>query len=545
MNAALRSQRLRETIGLYSTVFAIFAYVFGPWQGSSSAAWLVWDLIKFLRSDNQLIETTRQTTILTMLLAIIACLVLLLISQVIGLRIRSRTFPVLQVLFAGGTLLCLALLYFRFSAVTLGIVITLLGAMLALFSAFSGVFSHLPGVIPSREAARKRIERSWAHYVSEAQMSDANLSLLSFKTMDALPNYFWEEMRQELRVKDAVMQVKDGQYLLLWNVSSRAANAIAQKLQRVIKDKTKMDAAVGISSYPLDASEIVELVSRADEAMSAAMEQSADSIVISIDESRVQPYLEKIWHPVLTDAWAEDTPVSVLVLETEAPVSVQDANVVEAELRLRDKVFLSREKIYVLLWDTAMPFAVAQKLQRKLLQKNGLHAAIGLSSYPTMAENISELLTLARQHLADAKAQTTLQIVPPFSREKSAPYIRQEWADKLLQARANDVPITVVSLEYVSDKHITPFALLSKEIRTADELFALNDGAYILLWDTKKETAQRVMLKLMKILHGTDVKGAYPRLGCSSSEQYGYDLAHLIASAEQIKQTAPLNMLSS
>ncbi len=545
MNASIRSQRLRETIGLYSTVFAIFAYVFGPWQGNSSAAWLVWDLIKFLRSDNQLIDTSRQTTILMMLGAIIGCLVLLLAVQLIGARIRSRVFPILQVAFGGATLFCLALLYFRFNAVTLGIVITTLGAMFAMLSAISGVFSHMPGVIPSREVARKRIERDWAHYLSEAKMSEANLSVLSFKTSDALPNYFWEEMRQELRVKDAVMQVKDGQYLLLWNVPSRAATAIARKLQRVIHDKTELSSTVGISSFPLDATNLSGLLTRADTAMKTAEQDSAESIVISIDENRVQPYLETIWHPVLTEAWADEIPVSALIIETEAEISLKDASTIETELRLRDKVFMSKEKIYVLLWDTAMPFMVAQKLQTKLLQKNGRHAAIGMASYPKMAESIGELLTLANTHLEDAKHQTKLQIVPPFSREKSAPFLRQDWFDKLVQARANNVPITVVSLEYVSDKLVTPYALLTKEMRAADSVFALNDGAYILLWNTNKEVARRVMVKLMHILHGKDNEDAYPRLGCSSSEQYGYDLATLIANAEQLKVTAPLSMLSS
>ncbi len=535
----LVSQRFRENIGLYSTVLAIFSYVFGPWQGNASGAWLVWDLVKFLQSDNQLIDTTRQETILTMLGGIIMGLVMLLILQIVGLRIRHRVFPALQVLFATITIAGLAALYFRFNAITLGIFVTTFSTMVALLSSLSALFSHMPGSIPNRATAKKRIERQWAQRFAEAKMSEAKLSMLSFKTVAGLPNYFWEDMREELRMKDSIMQVKDGQYLMLWNVSSRASTAIARKIQGVIQEKTGSASYVGISSFPLDAATLGSLVERADAAVTTAETSDSGSIVISIDENRVTQHIHNEWRPVITEAWADDTPVSILVFATEGNVTLKEASILEGELRLRDRVFMSNERLFVLLWDTAQSFNVARKLQSKLERKTSRQFAVGMAQCIKVGKQCDEVLALAVDHLKDAQQQTGLRIVPPFSRKKSAPYLREDWAATLLRAKQESVPVSILALETSKATESTPFDLLSKELRNADQLFPLSNGAYILLWNTDPKSAIYVARKLKQLMQDNNHK--FPRLGIATSDVHGYDLALLIAHADKSTDTKTLN----
>lgn len=141
----------------------------------------------------------------------------------------------------------------------------------------------VPFSYPDRGEARELIEKAWKGVLAEATADNVPLAALALATSRSLHPREVTLVDDELRSRDQIFPVRDGLFVMLWNVGLKGALAVAHHIQEILARQMQIESRVGVACFPTDGEEVGTLLERAERALEAA-QNSPDQPVLASQE---------------------------------------------------------------------------------------------------------------------------------------------------------------------------------------------------------------------------------------------------------------------
>jgi len=227
------------------------------------------------------------------------------------------------------------------------------------------------------------------------------------------------------------------------------------------------------------------------------------------DHSHEITYLASLWSGVLKKAKERNKPLSILSISTIPPVSFEEVQKLQIDLRGQDRIYQVQNGMFILLWDISPENTriIANKLSNSIQGYSTRIVQIGYACYPGDGIEIHNLLAYSLQALKSAQVVGGSTIIPFSSPAQKNSYgVLAPWENLLEEAERNHIPIVTIYFQTKHPLSLSENYLIQKELRGRDMVTVFENGFYVFLWNTNPEGGQVVLSKLNQILSDAHIE---------------------------------------
>lgn len=210
------------------------------------------------------------------------------------------------------------------------------------------------------------------------------------------------------------------------------------------------------------------------------------------------------WQRFLHQAQQEGKQFAILSVHTPRPLTYSEREMLRLHLRLHDTFLAVRDGLWVLIWDTDYHGALraAEHLRTFLSSTLALSSRIGVGMYPADGDTLATIAMAADQAVLQTYEEGAgpIAAATPPDVNDAALFLRRRWSPILVEALQSDVPISVLAVRTSRRLSSHEMQLIKRELRARDELFAVREGFFILLWRASREGAHFVANKVRTLL---------------------------------------------
>ncbi len=251
------------------------------------------------------------------------------------------------------------------------------------------------------------------------------------------------------------------------------------------------------------------------------------------DHAREMSKVEKRWSNTFDEAREQEQSFSILAVHASPPISPEEYQTLQTELRGRDLIYPVQNGMFVLLWQITAENTslIAGKILNILEGNSTREVQIGSASFPTDGDDFLSLLAHAAQALQSAQ-QVGGSVVIPFSAPaaKGARGILAPWEGLLAEAAITQMPVSLLFFKTSHPISLVENHIIQKELRGRDLVAVFENGVYVFLWNTTLEGGQIVLTKLDQILAVAKIENQ-PVMAHFPED--GKNLAELLAALER------------
>jgi hypothetical protein len=214
------------------------------------------------------------------------------------------------------------------------------------------------------------------------------------------------------------------------------------------------------------------------------------------------------WAKIIHKAQEQKKNFSILAIQTNPPVSFEELQKMQIELRGQDQIYTVQNGMYVLLWQISLENTplMANKLLNVIQGFSTREVQIGYACYPADGDSMQNLLSHATQALKSAQVVGGSTIIPfssPASKHERG--VLAPWETLLSEAEHAKIPITTIFFKTSHPLSLSENYLIQKELRGRDMVTVFENGFYVFLWNTTGEGGQIVLAKLQQILSAENI----------------------------------------
>ena len=254
------------------------------------------------------------------------------------------------------------------------------------------------------------------------------------------------------------------------------------------------------------------------------------------DPSKEMSRIEQRWSSILDEAQKQEQCFSILAVHANPPVSYEELQKLQTELRGRDMIYPVQNGLFVLLWEISPEYTLrlANKLQNVLQGYSTRQVQVGSASFPKDAENLKTLLSRASQALESAR-QIGGSAVVPFSlpASKDARSVLSSWEALLEEAAVAQTPVVLMFFKTSQPLSLTEHYSIQKELRGRDVVTVFENGFYVFLWNSTGEGGKIVASKLQRILSTAKIQSS-PRMALFPQDGSSLDALLAVVSKDNL-----------
>ena len=227
------------------------------------------------------------------------------------------------------------------------------------------------------------------------------------------------------------------------------------------------------------------------------------------DHFKELPNVAQRWAKTLIRARDQKINFSILAINTNPPISFEELQKMQTELRGKDQIYAVQNGMYVLLWQISPENTslMANKLTSVVQNFSAREIQIGIGCYPADGEDIQSLLSNTCQALKSAQQVGGSAIIAfSSSASKNIHGALAHWESALVEAEHTQTPVTAIFFKTSRSLSLSENYLIQKELRGRDLVTSIENGFYVFLWNTTAEGGQIVLAKLQQILSAEGIE---------------------------------------